>query len=288
MITDLSKFIPLDKSWIIRMGILDLRYGKDTTLQTLARSKVLLSDDLKRLLNASLSFPRKNQDVCVGESATLYRFLLFLSWILGQSRRFVLEGTLKDRKITVDSSIVNLSIEELLKLDSETSQWASAAVLCRNDEMPLHLLPYKLELSFEARNHWVECNELGVHWSMRQDPTIENQANVFIEMSEGYDVTFIPTHSEDYCFARAFGSTTLEAGLRNWPSLVNHESNRIEEMELALIQARKGLTVISKDHRVVQAVAMFSKIRGYNPTYSYPNCVSKSWPQFWDFMREIG
>jgi 5-enolpyruvylshikimate-3-phosphate synthase len=40
----------------------------------------------------------------------------------------------------------------------------------------------------------------------------------------------------------------------------------------------------SKDHRVVQSIAMFAFYNGEVPEFSHPECVSKSWPQFWKFM----
>jgi 5-enolpyruvylshikimate-3-phosphate synthase len=41
----------------------------------------------------------------------------------------------------------------------------------------------------------------------------------------------------------------------------------------------------SRDHRVVQAIAMLSLVKNKEANFSFPDCVNKSWPQFWDFLE---
>ena len=68
-----NNLIPLDKSWIMRMGVLDLIQGYSDTLEFLQKQEIL-SDDLIALRNAFLAW--NSRDVIpVGESGTLYRFL---------------------------------------------------------------------------------------------------------------------------------------------------------------------------------------------------------------------
>ena len=282
----LIQYIPYDKSWMIRMGILDLRFGKDTCLRALAGSQIRLSDDLKALMNALLSFPKEGREVIVGESATLFRFLQFLAWTTGQEKVFIREGTLKDRQITTDSSIVKLPIEKLLALDSGTSQWASAAILCRDEEEVIVNPPYKLALTYEAVKHWKECYDQGQVWIPRLDATIQRQAEAFLTMRYGEKTDFLPLHSEDYCFARALGFSTAGQGANRWSSLRGHESNRLLEMEKALQEANERRPVSSSDHRVVEATAMFARIYGIPVRFARPECVAKSWPMFWEFMKE--
>ena len=89
---------------------------------------------------------------------------------------------------------------------------------------------------------------------------------------------FSPQQPEDYCFARAFGHITAEDGKNRWPSLKGHESDRISEMEQALQETE----INSRDHRVVQAIAMRKKNK---VKVRYPDSVNKSWPQFWRFLQ---
>ena len=56
-------------------------------------------------------------------------------------------------------------------------------------------------------------------------------------------------------------------------------------MEKALDDADNGREISSRDHRVVQAVAMRAKIKGQNIKLKYPTVVNKSWPQFWKFFE---
>lgn len=266
--------IPLDKSWTIRMGVLDILHGRNQIIKFL-ESQNKLSDDLQALLRAAKQWHTKKVDV--GESGTLYRFLQFAAWELNKPVEFVKKGTLSTRQICHDPSIVNLPVHKLLELDNGTSQWASAKVLMGSTEQA-ETVPYKLKITYEAREHWHQRVKEGKDWEARQDKTIEAQARAFL----GED--FVPGHSEDYCFARAFGLITCEEGERRWPSLRGHETDRIQEMERCLKEYAGGQKIQTNDHRVVQAIAMKAATEGKKAEFSNPECVSKSWPEFWDFL----
>jgi|SRR3989344_3415072 len=269
-------YIPFDKSWMIRMGILDLFDGYDDSVRFLESHYDELSDDLQSLYGASTQWGEQ-RTIDVGESATLYRYLRFASWKLGRDKVFVLQGTLKTRKICDDSSIINLPLEELLKLDNGTSQWASAAVLMGNREI-IPEPPYKLQVTYDAIEHWKSMREKGEIWKPRFDETILAQASAYLQWLEEGKMDFTPQQAEDYCFSRAFNLMTAEEGERRWSSLKGHESDRITEMEREL-QER---IVITRDHRVIQAIAM---LRQSKANFVHPDCVKKSWPQFWRFLE---
>ena len=76
-------------------------------------------------------------------------------------------------------------------------------------------------------------------------------------------------------------------GLKSWPQLQNHESNRIEEMELELSNFESNKEVGSKDHRVVQAIAMLAKYKNREAQFRFPDSVNKTWPLFWNFLKSI-
>ena len=279
-----EKFIPLDKSWIIRMGVMDLIHGYTDIQKFLSKQKNLNSDLLAlkhvtKLWNTDIPF------IDVGESGTLYRLLQFASWKLHLNKQFIKRGTLKDRSITNDPSIVNLSLEELLKLDNETSQWATASVLLGNRERIANP-PFKLQQTFDAVDHWNKQRAAGLAWEPKHDETIKNQAETFITLLKGKQAKFNPKHSEDYCFARVFEYITKEEGEKRWPSLRGHETDRIEEMEKAIAQAKVGKPVDSKDHRVVQTIAMWGAVNKKKIKFTHPEAVNKSWPKFWEFLAE--
>ena len=276
-------YIPLDKSWIIRMGILDLLNGYDDTTQFIKKQEQL-SDDLKALYRASLAW-KSDEPIDVGESGTLYRFLRFASWKLDIDKEFILHGSLKQREICDNPEIVNYSLDELLKLDNGTSQWASASVLLGSKER-IPNPPYKLRLSYEAVSHWKKQRKKGHHWEPRYDETILRQAIAFLELLKKGETSFIPQQPEDYCFARAFELITKEDGELRWPSLRGHESNRIAEMERVLCDTVVGKEINSRDHRIVQAIAMLRKVKGKDIKVKYPEVVKKSWPQFWKFLKD--
>lgn len=280
-----SKYIPFDKSWMIRMGVLDMLNGRRDTIDFLSKQRDL-SDDLKTLETASHEWLAGDENIYVGESGTLYRFLQFASWKNGLNKQFIKTGTLNGRKMTNDPAIVNFSLEDLAQLDNNTSQWASAAVLFGSKEQ-LPNPAYKLQLTYDAVKHWREQRQQNKIWSPRYDETILKQAEAFLELINTGATKFRPVQAEDYCFGRIFGSITPEEALIRWPSLQGHESNRIESMEVAIEQIRNEETVDSKDHRVVQAVGMYTKYKNMHPRIQHPESVSKSWPQFWLFLSNI-
>lgn len=278
----IRKYTPLDKSWIIRMGVLDILNGYDNIIKFLDAQKKL-GDDLIVLLGISKSW-RFDNKVYVGESGAIYRFLQFASWKLRLGKAFILEGTLKKRTIVDNPKIVEWPISKLLTLDNHTSQWASASVIVGNTEI-IKNPPYKLAVTYDAVSHWKKRKNESKSWSPVYDKTISRQAKTFTQLLMGKSVNFIPQHSEDYCFARAFGFITKEEGVDRWPSLMGHESNRIEEMENSLYEADNDRANSSKDHRVIQAIAMRGKVNGNNVKIKNPYSVSKSWPQFWNFLN---
>ncbi len=271
------------------MGILDLVHSKNTIVHFLENqilaSQKNLGDDLQALLRVAKVWD-KNEPLDVGESGTLYRLLKFACWKLNLDKKFIISGTLKNRHITDNPSIVDLPLAELLKLDNGTSQWATAAVLLGSKEKleKIDNPPYKLVLTYEAVGHWNSQNEKGEAWKPRYDQTITQQALIYLQMLKGIQSNFHPMQAEDYCFAYTFGYITVAEGEKLWPSLRGHESDRIEEMTRELVNAKNGREITSRDHRVVQAIAMWSKVEKRDVKILYPQSVNKSWPQFWDFI----
>lgn len=277
-----KKYIPLDKSWIIRMGILDIVNGYDDIQKFLATQENL-GDDLLALKKASERW-KFDKDIDVGESGTLYRLLKYVSWKQKLHKNFILQGTLRHRKINDDQVILRLSQTKLLKYDNGTSQWASAAVLLGDPER-LYNPPFKLDLTYQAVGYWQMQRDKGLSWLHRYDETILRQAETYLKLLRGEKPDFIPEQAEDFCFAYIFGYMTAEGGEKRWPALRGHESDRIVEIQEILKSAKEGKEIFSKDHRVVQAIAMWGKVNNKELNILYPESANKSWPQFWDFLN---
>lgn len=281
---DFIKFIPQDKSWLTRVGVLDIINGYSDIEEYIKQQKNT-NDDILAILNASEDW-RNNRKIRVAESATLYRLLKFVSWKNNLNKVFIKEGSLNQRKITNDPKIVNLNQKELLKLDNETTQWATAKVIC-GDKERLSNPPAKLKETYEAVEHWYMKRKKGLCWEPKYDVTIKRQAETFLKLLKQENVDYIPLCSDDYCFARAFDFINKENGAKFWPSLIGHETNRIEEMEYSIKEAEETNCVSSKDHRVVQALSMWGVVNKKKLTFQNPNAVNKSWPQFWDFLALV-
>jgi hypothetical protein len=282
-------YIPLSKYWSTRLGFLDIiskeKYGNGIFVPLLARKAGFgerLSDDLKVVVRIYDEWLSKDEHK-VGEAGAVYRALQFYSWKHGLNKKFIKEGTLKDRKMCKNSKIISWPLEKLVKLDHKTPQWASASILCGcKDEFPSN---YFLNLSKEAVGHYKYCRKKGKDCDLRIDYTILGQAMAFIDILQGKPSDFIAQHQDDYCFSRAFELVDKKEGLSRWPELQGHESNRLEEMEKMLLKLENNEKIDSKDHRVVQVIAMLALLEEKKIKFAHPSCVSKSWPQFWDFLE---
>jgi len=257
-------YIPLDKSWIMRMGVLDIINESDDII-TFLESQGNLGDDLEALLRCVKAW-KNNQPLDVGESGTLYRFLRYASLKLNKPTRFIKSGTLEKRseQFYDDPNMINDSLEELIRKSKGSSQLASAALLCRaacvieKPEYPITMTKpeYHIAMTLEAREHWERMRDKDQSWHPRNDQTLLRQAETYLFLLHKGNLNFLPKQQEDYCMARAFGIIEKEQGASEWKSLFTHESNRIKEMETTMHQYRNYGIITSKDHRVVQAIAM--------------------------------
>jgi hypothetical protein len=284
---DYKKFIPLDKSWIIRMGVLDLVHGYRDINDFLKKQKDL-GDDLLALKRAAEVW-NTDEPIDVGESGTLYRILQFISWQLDLNKKFITRiPTERLKRMPNDPNIVNLSLREIRALPDNTSQRVTAALLMGRDEPIPEDFDYKIRVTtVEAIKHWHERREQGKVWEPIIDETIKAQAEAFLQMLKGEKVSFTPQQSEDYCFARAFGFMTKEEGDRLWSNLKGNESPRTDEMEKVMAQAEAGQPIDSKDHRVIQAMAMWGAVHKKKLEFTNPEAVNKSWPLFWEFLNSV-
>jgi hypothetical protein len=272
------RLIPLDKSWTIRHGVLDLLDGQGERTAAILDGVTPLSDDIAALRRVLDEWPH-GLPLDVGESGTLYRFLRFAAWARDEDREFIMRGTLGERHICSDPSIIGWPLEDLLTLDGGTSQWASAALLVRGLEALPSDAPHKLAVTAEA----LASRGPDGNWQPRIDRTLERQFAALPGLLVG-ERTFSPEHSEDYALARAFDIIDAAEGESRWPQLRGHESDRLEEMESGLAALPR---ITSLDHRIVQALAARALADGLTPRVLHPQAVTKSWPQFWDALATV-
>ncbi len=286
-IAEISGYIPLDKSWVIRMGVLDLINGY-TDINSFLENQKDLGGDLRALGRVIETWNDESKPLDVGESGTIYRFVRFNTWKNNSPREIKTSDTLVKRiargAMCSNPQIVDWSPEKLLELDSKTSQWATMAYL-NGDRRQVENPPFKLQVTYDAVKHWEDARAAGKVWEARKDPTILNQAIAFVDYLKTGKINFEPEQAEDYCFARAFDVLNEEQGRVLYPSLDGHETPRFEEMEKSISEAKIG-KVNSEDHRVVQALAMRYYLDGFKmDNFSKPDCVNKTWPGFWNFMN---
>jgi len=275
-----KRLIPLSKYWSTRLGFLDIIYNSGHFIP-LIKNREDIGDDLKVMIKISKEWDIKKEH-SVGEAGALFRLLQFASWKFNLGKKFIKERTLKEREICDNPKIVNWPIRDLLELDNNTPQWASASILTgSNEDIPEDFF---LNLSKEAITHYNKTKEDDSFCEVRYDETLLLQAEAFLNLLINNNIDFEPKHQDDYCFARAFNLINKEEGEKRWPELKGHESNRLEEMELMIKRLGNNEEINSKDHRVVQAIAMLALLNNKEINFTFPNGVSKSWPQFWEFL----
>lgn len=280
-----KKYIPLDKYWTIRVGVLDMLHGyKD--INNFLGKRTDLGGDIFALKNSADVWDT-DQSVDVGEAGTLYRILQFASWKKSLNKKFITHATLTDRikrgAITQDPSIINFSLSELLKLDKGTSQWVTAAILSGSTEK-LENPEYHIAMTYEAVEHWHKQRSQGLIWESRYDKTLERQAETFLKILKGEKPEYVVIQPDEYLFARTFDYMTRQEGEAKWPRLAGHESSRFEEMDKVITQAENGEDIESRDHRVIQAIVMWGIVNKKDVNVIHKDTVNKTWPQFWDFM----
>ncbi|MBS3142951.1 hypothetical protein J4464_06200 [Candidatus Woesearchaeota archaeon] len=283
---DLESYIPWDKSDAIRKAVLDIAMGNPPNpfFQT-----PNLGDDLQATYRCALAWPN-NEPLHVGESATLLRNLRYLTYLEERPREFVLSGSLRTRKVSDNPAMIHESLDDLMLRDGGTQQWAAAALLLEYPKRIHEHIPDEIKVyaSKEAFEHWILQIARGALWTPKKDATIAAQARAFYVARHGDAVRFTPTHSEDYCFARAFDLITAEEGQSRWGNkLANHETDRIPEMERSLLLLENEGIVDTTDHRIIQAMCMRAVWQRQTYEVVHPKNVGKTWPQFWDFLEAV-
>lgn len=288
--------LPISKSRAIRLLLLELRDNDDRIIRSLLKlsKEAELPDDVCRMLSAC-RFWHNNQNIHVGESATVLRFLWWFNQVRMDNKNFVREKTLLGRKITLDPEMLKWTIFDLLnntKVPEGTSQLASAATLCTPWQYPRVVTncPHQLQITYQVLDEWDVYLGTGRLPEAGIDPTIRLQAEAFMRVQCGSEWQFNMAQQEDFPFAYTMhGDWALREARSRWPSLAEHESNRFEEVVQAKAEWLNMHTISSKDHRVIQAVSMFAILKGCRPIRirvgtRHPEAVAKSWPMFYQFL----
>ncbi len=290
-------FLPINKSGAIRLLLLGQRDRTPAVIRAFNERYVWrdLPDDVQRM-HLACSRWHTAQTVCVGESATVLRFLWWHMNDTGIHKGLERAGTLVSRRVTLKPEMLGWPLEQLIDpahVPERTSQLASAAILHHPDRHPrLKGVRFHIDATYEALDDWnggytdpAKVPAVGI------DPTIKRQAETFLAMLRGEASSYEPQQVEDFPFSFLVrGTPTIAEAAERWPNLADHESNRLKAVTNACEEWRVSRTISSYDHRIVQATAMYAMIQGYSPqrlkeSVEHPEVVAKSWPQFWRFLQ---
>jgi hypothetical protein len=281
-------YIPIDKTDTINKMLMDLFHGRgyDSIDFVKNSNPYALPADVKQAAVAIEDWGDR-MPVRVGQSGKLLRSLKFYAWETGVRKKFVIEGTLKHRKICDDPKIVDYSQEKLLGLDDDTTQFASAKVLL-GDEYRMKDPPFKLKQAYDSYREWNESREKGERWKTKPDSTIARQADAIMYYVKCGSTVSMPVQPEDYPLYRVFGNITAAEGDAMWGRrLRNHESDRIQETENTIKEVQRRDPISSRDHRVIVAGVVLQIRMRHKIEATYMEEVGKSWPQFPDFAKYV-
>lgn len=267
--------LPLDKSWIKCLTILEMRVGLHGRVRDFLNTfpQDEMSDDVvacRELLNswqeASDMLPVRNF----------------------RSLAVALQAFLKTRQRNKSEILMGSQLRKRKLEDGYTSQHISAQILAGNpiilDEWELrgmNKLPYHCKIAHEANILASYSKNLKVY---REDRTLAKQFTYFIQRLQGKDVRLKIDSAEDVPLAVAMGEMSVKTAGVKFPQLKNHETDRIKEMEYMLTNTDNT----SKDHRIVMARAMQGVLKnGYAESPHYKSAVNKSFPMFWKYLNEV-
>lgn len=272
---NLEPLLAFEKSWYVRLGLLDLIAERDTTARSLNAYAGPLSNDLTVVRDTMPLILGGEKHIDVGEGGTWARFLQFASAKYGWGLVLEKSGSLSGRPDEFTPDSLTAPLAHLGRMNRQSSQIASAAVLSGSKEPIPQNASYHLRMSYEAKDFWNQNQDMDV-WPEQRDRTFRRQAIAWIGWLATGRMEFSPIQPEDYVFARVFGiMTPRDAQSLGWYSLAGHESNRFDDLEEAIADAYAGNVVSINDHR--PNIALRWKF-GPDLRLARLESISKSWP----------
>lgn len=266
---------PLEKSWYANLGLADLIVGNDRTVRSLDAYPKPLPHDVLHMRESSRLILAGEKDIPVGEGGACARKLTFASAIFGWGLRLHKAGSLKDRPDEFTPDMVQWSLKDLGTVNKDSSQLASASVMCGNVEPIPDNAAYHLKLAHEAREHWQNYPS-DKPWDIKLDRTIRRHSVAYVGWLATGIFNLEMIQPEDYAIGRVFQVATPQDAINlGWSSLEGHESSRLVSVDEAIAQATAGEEVTLIDHRPLQALRMRY---GYGVRFANIQAISKSWP----------
>lgn len=272
---------PLDKNWIKNFTIMEMKYGGHQVQDFLNEfPDDEMPDDVKACRDTRNAW--KVYDYLPVRN--FRSFAVAVDMLIQQSQY-------RHYKILMGSQLRNRVL-----YDKNSSQRISATILTMNDSaLEDRLLQNKnlFELSPHLRNA-ITIKKMFADKDTRnrvklmiykEDETIKKQFNYFITKLCGENFRLKVDSAEDVPLAVAMGEMTLEDAEEQYPQLRHHETDRIKELKSAF----KGQYNETNDHRIMMARAMKDVIdeKHYYLDVIKPEVVNKSFPKFWDMIKDI-
>lgn len=262
----LDDYIPLSKSIGHRLMILEMLNGGHEYADFLGEQnrRNLLPDDLKVDLHVLRDW-KHVKVINVGESRTSLIFLKTFFEFKKLERYFKKSGTLIERR-----------------MDENSSQWKSAKMLCGESIRPDS---YHTKMTKNVIKEWNKLNDKTKLFNTK-DETIRNQCLMVESKLMNHKFNFPVVNPEDAIIGFLFGYIGFADIMIRFPTLLNHESNRPQEIMKTMIQIISGKAITSKDHRIITAFVMYALVYGIEVKVKHPDSVTKAFVLFWPYYNE--
>ena len=181
--------------------------------------------------------------------------------------------------------------------DENSSQKVSAIILTMNDNVmedrilkrdSIDKLIPQIQNAIVVKNIYKDMRVVQSTTIYKEDETISRHFNYYIAKLCGKDVKLEIKSAEDIPLAYMMNEIELSEAEKRFPSLRNHETDRIRELEYQKRRLYIKPSIYSTDHRVVMACAMANNLQeGDFKKIGYDYSVNKSFPKFWEMLEEI-
>ena len=256
--------IPYDKYWLFGLGILDMLHDYDDIYSFLELNTNNLTTDLYDFKFTVIDWYSNLSIIYIGKSFALFNILSFIITKLNRNKLLYYDNTIIDNTNTLPFS--NYTQQQLLDINI---YWCIALILL-GDPIRLSNPPIKIDIIYQAYQHWKEKRSIGEYWIEKKNIYIQNLFDYFLHLYHNS----IPIN--------------IEIELPKMLKLIHYNQNyqNTTKIQLLVQQYNNGIIDI-KDSKLIECIILISILSKKKITITYPELVKKNWNKFWIYFTRL-
>lgn len=278
--------IPYDKYWILQMGILDMINDKDSIFIFLENNQNI-TEELKNFKITYLDWTFNKNIVYVGYSNYIYYVLIYIIYKKNLNIELFTDDNIKKINDNEIKKILDFSQNNLIDLGEKDIYYIyfASALILLGDEERLDSPPLFIKKTYKIVDEWNKSYNMDENWDLKYDPIIEHQFNYLKKYNSNNHISFIPKYSEDFFYYSILrDNLKIKKNSYNCFNKIKQNLLLLKEIKDTLYQYKTDKTILSKNDRIIQAIVIKSILEKKNIKVKYPNCVQKSWNNFWNYF----